>query len=292
MAHIYNYFYIGDSLLSGADFAKDPPRLLTFSRVESDTRENTSPHLHSHLEIFYFEHGHGCFVCGDRVIPIKAHDMIVANAKSIHVQYSKDENDPLVYYNFAIDRVQTVGNPPNCISEHDFEHHSFETPENPFFAIIRDILSECSEKQYCYYSRVHALFTDLLIRTVRLFRSNTLASETNSQKNAEILSAVKSYIDEHFAENLNLDRLTRLSFMQKSYFLHSFKKAFGISPMKYLNRVRIEHAKLLLLRSDKSVTEIAREVGFSNPTYFSEMFLKSVGIPPTEYRKIATHSSP
>lgn len=291
MGHTYNYFYIGDSLLSESDFGKAPPRLLTFSKVESDIKERMSPHLHSHLEIFYFENGHGFFVCGDRAIPIKAHDLIVANANSIHMQYSSTENDRLLYYNFAVDRVQTVGNPPNCITGHEFEHHSFGVPDNPFYSGIRDILAECTEKQYCYYSRINALFTDLLIRTVRLFREDTAPKEATPRKNTETISAVKSYIDTHYAENLNLDSLTRLSFMQKSYFLHSFKKAFGISPMKYLNSVRMEHAKLLLLRSDASVTEISREVGFSNPTYFSEMFLKSVGVSPTEYRKIATQSS-
>ena len=284
----YHHFYIGDNLLSESDFSQDPPRLLVFSKVQSDLISGTEPHLHSHLEIFYFESGHGVFQCGDQRIPLKAHDLIVANARSIHMQYSDDLKDPLIYYNFAVDRLQIAGNAANAISGHDFEHFSFETADNPFYQTVQAILAEYTGKQYSYYSKINALFTDFLIETIRLFRKKETVEHPERTGNTQNLLRVKQYIDEHYAENLNLDLLTRHSFLQKSYFLHSFKKQFGISPMKYLNRVRMEHAKLLLLRSDSSITEIAREVGFNNPTYFSEMFLKTVGMSPSAYRKLIT----
>lgn len=285
MARSYHYFYIGDSPQNASDFSDDPPRLLTFSKIESGPEAETHPHLHSHLEIFYFESGAGVFVSGGRKFPLKAHDLVIANAESFHMQYSTSPEAPLVYYNFAVDRLKLPGNPPNRLSSEDAACVSFASPDNPFYASIREILSECTEKQYGYHSRIRALFTDLLVRTVRLFGSVEGRAEKPRSTNAEILAEVKRYIDLHYSENLNLDLLTELSYLQKSYFLHSFKKQFGIAPMKYLNLVRMEHAKLLLLSSDRSISEIALEVGFSNPTYFSEMFLKSEGESPSHYRK-------
>lgn len=288
MAHSYHYFYIGDSQMSESTFSKTSPRLLTFSKIRNGQKGETAPHLHSHLEIFYFESGNGTLLYGDQSLPLKAHDLVVANAQTLHLQYSSDALRPLVYYNFAIDRLQTVGNPPNCISGRRVEHYSLGTGENPFYKIIGEILQEYEQKKYGYYSKVNALFMSFLIDTIRLFSETKSAEFCSHGTVSSVLTEIKKYIDDHYTESLNLETLTKQSYMQKSHFLHTFKKSFGISPIRYLNLVRIEHAKLLLIGSRNSVAEIAREVGFSNPTYFSEMFLKLTGYTPSGYRKSIT----
>jgi len=285
MAHSYHYFYIGDSSLSSGDFSREPPRLLTFSKIRNGPVGETSLHLHPHMEIFYFESGTGTLVSEDRRIPLHAHCLAVTNARNFHLQYSDDQNDPLVYYNFAVDRLNLPGCLPNTLSTEPVEFCAFEDENNLFFHIIEAILIECREKHYAYHSKVYALFSEFLIEMIRLFQKYSPPEMARTTSGAEVLIAVKDYIDLHYAESLDLDHLTQLSFMQKSHFLHSFKKHFGISPMKYLTLVRMENAKLLLLKSEKSVSEIAREIGYNTPSYFSEMFLKTVGESPTSYRK-------
>lgn len=77
-----------------------------------------------------------------------------------------------------------------------------------------------------------------------------------------------------------------MCFMNKSYFPHQFKKQFNVSPMRYVNLVRIEQAKQLLANTTLSVTEVSSEVGIGNPVYFTEFFTKTIGVSPTKYRKI------
>lgn len=72
------------------------------------------------------------------------------------------------------------------------------------------------------------------------------------------------------------------------FLLPPFPPDFNISPMQYLNLVRMEQAKLLLSRTSESVTQIAVKVGFNNPVYFAEVFSKTIGVPPTIYRKTVT----
>ena len=79
--------------------------------------------------------------------------------------------------------------------------------------------------------------------------------------------------------------------MDKSYFLHQFKKQYNVSPMRYLTLVRIEQAKLLLTNNDSPISIIAGEVGIDNPVYFTEVFTKAVGVSPTAYRKIVISNS-
>ena len=291
MARSYHYFYVGDHPMHEGDFSEAPPRLLTFSKIQSGSIEETHPHLHPYLEIFYFESGEGVFVSGDRSIPLKAHDLVIANAECFHMQYSTSPDAPLVYYNFAVDRLRLPGSTPNRISTSDLEQFHLADAENPFYKAIRELLLECTEKQFGYQARIQALFTDLLVHTVRLVGTPERKREKPRSSGTELLAAVKRYIDLHYAEQLDLDLLTQISYMQKSHLLHSFKRELGISPMKYLNLVRIEHAKLLLLSTDRSISEIALEVGFGSPTYFSEMFLKVVGDSPSHYRKVVKRRS-
>ncbi len=65
----------------------------------------------------------------------------------------------------------------------------------------------------------------------------------------------------------------------------TFRQAYGISPLAYMNSLRIERAKLLLTDTELPAGRIGREVGFDNPAYFSRMFRRHTGMSPGEYRK-------
>ena len=64
-----------------------------------------------------------------------------------------------------------------------------------------------------------------------------------------------------------------------------FKKAYDMSPIDYLIYCRITYATEYLLKSERSVAEIAQLVGYDNPTHFTNMFVKRIGCTPTEYRE-------
>jgi AraC-like DNA-binding protein len=70
--------------------------------------------------------------------------------------------------------------------------------------------------------------------------------------------------------------------MSLSNFSHTFKKNIGIAPNKYMQQLKLEHAQHLLLKS--SVTEVAFELGFENPSYFIRLFKEGYGITPKQYQ--------
>jgi len=83
---------------------------------------------------------------------------------------------------------------------------------------------------------------------------------------------------------ISLDELASIAHFEKSYLTVRFKQMWGISPMKYVNLLRIERAKLLLATTDMSITDIACCVGFGSIHYFSRYFKEKEGITPNEYR--------
>lgn len=92
------------------------------------------------------------------------------------------------------------------------------------------------------------------------------------------------YILDHICEELSIDLLASLCNLSVSQFKHKFKSQMGISPRDFINSQKIEFSKSLLLE-DKTVTEIAMELGFNTSTYFSTVFKRYTTCTPLEYRK-------
>lgn len=99
-------------------------------------------------------------------------------------------------------------------------------------------------------------------------------------------SCIMDYIDAHYDQNIKLEELASLIHLQPNYFIKYFKKNFGDSPMKYVNKLRIEKAKKLLKESSIPVAGIAKQVGIEDSYYFSRLFKKYAGVSPKSYREI------
>ncbi|MNF06130.1 Arabinose operon regulatory protein [compost metagenome] len=69
-----------------------------------------------------------------------------------------------------------------------------------------------------------------------------------------------------------------------SHYSALFKKVMGISPLQFVEKVRIDHAKTMLTGTSKPISKIAREVGYNDPLYFTRVFTKVTGVAPREYR--------
>jgi AraC-like DNA-binding protein len=93
---------------------------------------------------------------------------------------------------------------------------------------------------------------------------------------------IVGYVTEHFRESFSGADLERELFINFDYANRIFKKNTGYSIMKYRNRLRINTAKALVV--DKTLSEVASEVGFSSIYYFSRCFKSLEGISPDEYR--------
>ena len=94
------------------------------------------------------------------------------------------------------------------------------------------------------------------------------------------------YMEDHFTENITVERLAEISSMSVSRFFPNFKKAVGVTPVEYLNHYRISQAIILLMNEeDLSIEEISERLGFESSTYFRRVFKKITGKTPRDYRK-------
>ena len=77
--------------------------------------------------------------------------------------------------------------------------------------------------------------------------------------------------------------------MNKFYLSHAFKQEYGVSPINYMISRRINESKYLLAETDLSLSQIAQLLGFSSLSYFSQVFRKTQGVSPMEYRQDTKH---
>lgn len=105
------------------------------------------------------------------------------------------------------------------------------------------------------------------------------------------IDRVIQYLSAHAAEKITLDELANLCFISKSYLAKQFKQKTGQTIIGYLNSIRIDAAKMMLITTSKTVEEIAYSLGFNSPKYFFRIFKSITGITPASFckrRKLST----
>ena len=94
-----------------------------------------------------------------------------------------------------------------------------------------------------------------------------------------------THMEGNYSGPITLSELAAIEFLSVSRYSALFRACTGVSPKEYLIRLRMRSAIELLNRTDMSITQIARAVGYADPLYFSRLFKKRIGTPPSEVRR-------
>ncbi|WP_193604731.1 helix-turn-helix domain-containing protein [Nocardioides dongkuii] len=109
-------------------------------------------------------------------------------------------------------------------------------------------------------------------------------SRVTEERNRRLLR-VRDVMDRGYADALDVPTLARLACVSESHFIRTFRAVFGETPHRYLQRRRVERAIWLLRTTDRRVTDICVEVGFTSLGTFSRVFHEIVGESPTAHRR-------
>lgn len=127
------------------------------------------------------------------------------------------------------------------------------------------------------FSQLSTLFTESMTELYRQY-------DTLRAKKGSLIEQVQAYIAAHYAENLSLDYLAELFFVNASYLSSVFSKKIGQPITSYLRMVRMEKATELLASSKLSIAEVGQAVGYENYHHFVKLFKSQYHITPTEFR--------
>ncbi|MBQ7340637.1 MAG: helix-turn-helix domain-containing protein [Oscillospiraceae bacterium] len=149
--------------------------------------------------------------------------------------------------------------------------------------MAEELVQELREKEPGYRVLCQSIVMRLMVYLLR----NHVQTDKSLQSagKPDRIKAVSRYIDKHYMEALSNKVLARLIHVSESRFIHLFKEEMGMSPLKYINTVRLHKAKSLLERGECSVMEVAALVGFSDYNHFGRMFRENFGCTPVQARR-------
>lgn len=152
-----------------------------------------------------------------------------------------------------------------------------------FSGILAALYDAAASDDHIRDMRINELLSSLLTRLMAQSWDPESGKHRSKQMN---ISAVRVYIDEHYAERLSLSGLAEQFFISRDYLGKRFKECFGTTVNGYILSARITRAKQLLRFSDKTIEEVGALTGMPDANYFSRTFKKVEGVSPGEYRRL------
>ena len=259
-------------------------KLLNVASAKYGGDWHSVPHTHNHLELFYIVDGKGQFLIQDQLYPVKPNNLVIINPNVTHTEVSLNAQ-PLEYIVLGIEGIE-LATSENSNGQFSILDH-FEGVE--ISGCLRNILREMEQKNTGYEDVCQAYMEILIVRLIRS-TSFSVTSTASGPLVSRQCATIRRYIDNHYKEQLDLDTLAKEAHVNKYYMAHAFKREYGISPISYLIQRRIEESRYLLRETDLSLSQIARLLGFSSASYFSQSFRRAEGTTPMEYRKKARGS--
>ena len=124
--------------------------------------------------------------------------------------------------------------------------------------------------------------TDLMAFATFLFDFAVSELQRKTEE-TDMIGVVKHYIMEHYKEDIDRNNVAAVAYITPNYLSKRFRAEMGMSLREYINHLRIEEAKRLLLSTNATISEVASAVGYDNISYFSTVFKKICGMSPVEW---------
>lgn len=248
-------------------------------------------HWHNEFEMNYIREGSAEFICGEEKFTSAAGDIIITQPNVMHSVYpcpdTRQIYDTLVFSHAVFGGADSDRYFRECIRpliNGNMRIQAHITPEHHYYSELKKITENIFA---CAKGDTPQL--DMLLRSElsRLFWLLETESETDTEigDSGESIRPALEYIAEHFNEKITIKHLACAVHLSESYFMYQFQKHIGFSAMEYISHLRISKACRELIRTQKTILEIAMDCGFRNISNFNRQFRRIVGCSPTEYRK-------
>jgi AraC-like DNA-binding protein len=261
-----------------------------------DPQEPFGLHCHEFSEIVIITGGKGLHITGEDSYGLAAGDTFVIGGDRPHDYLNMDE---LSLINILFDPAglpMSLGDLQSLPGYHALftlepawrKRHQFTSrlQLNPAeivetLRLVDDLDNELSDRSPGFGVMATTAMLQLVTYLSRCYGG---ARDPASKSLLRIAESI-SHIQRNFAQPITLDELVDISGMSRRNFIRTFEGTMGLPPIKYLIQLRIREASRLLRSTDRSISDIAFDVGFSDSNYFSRQFRNALGLSPREYRK-------
>jgi AraC-like DNA-binding protein len=246
-------------------------------------------HYHEAYEMYYMISGERYYFIKDRTYRIQPGDLVLIDKLVLHKTQTITPSHERVLIQFEDRFVAPIMEASDWSFRPLFEHPVIRLNIRQQ-AVIESLLNRMLEESRADTPEsplyVKLALAELLLYASRCIREQAGAPSRTEPNNPmfERVSAVASYINEHYAERLSLTQLAERFHINPYYLSRIFTKVTGFSFVEYVNLVRLKEAQKLLAGGGLNVTQVAEAVGFESLSHFGRVFKASVGVSPNAYR--------
>ena len=239
-------------------------------RIIHNQRIRFEPHLHYELEIIALFRGRVSLTVGGKDYSMSEGDMLIVFPNTVHSYSTEDEVDvgKFIFSPEALPELRDV--------------FKSSAPRDPIIsrcdelvALSKEILLSFEKSSDVVKKAYLLLLTGKLLERCR--------PESRVGFDGDTLNAILDYCQKNYRAGIKQKDVAAALHVSESYVSHVFSAKMDINFCKYINILRVGEAARLLSESNKSITEIAYECGFSSQSYFSYAFKRCKGVTPREF---------
>ena len=261
-----------------------------------DTAQRTSePHSHPFFQMFFLVKGKLTHHINNTSADMAIGEMAIIPPNVVH--FISLEDNP-TYYSLSFN-LSSFGN-INTFNEKVISFlKSFEDKNKTIFpktqiseddilhiqSLFERIHLEYQKKEIGYNEAIISYIILLITQFIRTYGiiNTDIYNNTSYTSEQMVLNCIE-YIDNHFTDNLTIEKVAQISALSKSTFCNCFKKITGMTFHNYLNECRIKHA-IKLIKNNYKIVAVSSFCGYNDFSTFSRNFKNIVGITPRDYQK-------
>lgn len=263
-----------------------------FRFVSFHPSETYGPHRHLRIEINYVKKGNCILHLDNESVTFRKGEIMIITSNINHQFEAGPEGTtlmqleflPEIFSHFSLDDENETNDgsaPPTPVFLFSEENRLIKIVNNTqIIQTVQRIVNELESKNTYYQHLVVMYYAELLILIYRYMNEAYLPVCTN-----EALKKAIAYIRLNYHSDINISKVAEHTCIGERHLRSLFSQHLGLSPLDYLNQIRINKAVELLRNTDMRIKEICFQCGFQSPQYFSRVFKQQMGISPHSLTK-------
>ncbi|MBC1234617.1 helix-turn-helix domain-containing protein [Listeria booriae] len=264
------------------------PQILYIADCYTNEPSTGTKHHHDFLEMSIIYSGRVNYNIDNQIYHLKAGDVLLFNPGIDHFEFSEDGTENTQIH-IGFRHFSLEGYPRDTFP---FKTSVIRLHENKtkFMETCTQLLAEKYHEKPGYDLMLKALLMHLIIYILRdadpeQLENNGFKLSTEAQEKQTLVNEIIHYMEKHHTEDVTLSSLSQTMYISPTYISKVFKEETGESPINYLIKIRLSRAHDLLTSQDVTVKEAAKLVGYNDAFYFSKLFKKYYGFPPSDVLK-------
>lgn len=246
-------------------------------------------HQHNLYEIYYLLNGQRRFFVEDSIYYVNKGDLVLINKGILHkTSYASDKSHEKFGFYISYDYMEhlfTLFGKENVLLCFKQPHKTLSSNQQDYVeSLLWKMRNEYTGHEEYANELIKSYANEFLVFLLR-FHKQLHPNKDNELKTSDIAcERAAKYIFKNYSKSLTLKDVAAYVNLSPTYFSKKFMLDTGFGFNEYLSNVRMQHACELLIHTKKAITEIAFLCGYNDSNYFGDVFKKTKGISPSNYR--------